>query len=120
MRRLLALLSLPVVLLVPVPPIWGQVASPAPPNACEQQVQDQYRTLSADGLVPQATAAQWGPQLTAIASQLRVQRNLYELKKNQAELAEQRWLQTNEELRLLQQRLKPDEARPGAGGAPAN
>jgi hypothetical protein len=82
-------------------PAWGE--SPAPAPTCEQQVQEQYRFLSTDNLVPQATAPQWGPQLTAIVTQLRVRSNQYELKKNQAEIAEQNWLQTNEQLRLSRQ-----------------
>jgi hypothetical protein len=75
-------------------------AQSPPTQACDQQVQEQYRQLSTAELVPQVTAPQWGPQLTAITTQLRVKSNQYELKRNQAELAEQRWLQTNEQLRL--------------------
>jgi hypothetical protein len=101
-------------LLVALSPAWGE--SPAPAPTCEQQVQEQYRSLSTDNLVPQATAPQWGPQLTAIVTQLRVRSNQYELKKNQAEIAEQNWLQTNEQLRLSRQ---PNSAAASPPGAPA-
>jgi chromosome segregation ATPase len=82
------------------PTVWAQSSPPA--ASCEQQVQEQYRQLSTDGLVVQATSPLFGPQLVSITRQLRVQRNQYELKKNQAELAEQNWLQTNEQLRETQ------------------
>jgi hypothetical protein len=67
-------------------------APAAPAVSCEQQVQEHYRRLSADNLVPQATALEWGPELVAIVKQLRVRDNQYKLKQNQAEFAEQNWL----------------------------
>jgi hypothetical protein len=76
-----------------------------PPPACEPTVQEQYRQLSSDGLVPQVTAPQWGPQLGAITTQVRTLRHQYDIKKQQAELAEQNIAQLLEQLRLVQQQL---------------
>jgi hypothetical protein len=84
----------------------------APAVSCEQQVQEQYRQLSADNLVPQATALEWGPELIAIVTQLRVRSNQYELKKNQAEFAEQNWLRT-----LADQRMRATPPAPPAAAA---
>ena len=102
-----------------VSPLAAQEAPPRAPGgggepstACEQQVQDQYRHLSVDQLVPQVTAPQWGAQLAAIVRQLRVKSNQYELKKNQAEFAEQQWLSV-----LADQRMKAGGEPPAA---PAN
>jgi hypothetical protein len=75
------------------------------PPTCEPTVQEQYRQLSTDGLVPQVTAPQWGPQLGAITTQVRTLRHQYDIKKQQAELAEQNIAQLLEQLRLAQQQL---------------
>jgi uncharacterized membrane protein YhiD involved in acid resistance len=82
-----------------------------PVSSCEQQVQEHYRRLSADNLVPQATALEWGPELVAIVKQLRVRDNQYKLKQNQAEFAEQNWLRV-----LADQSMMPPPTPP----APAN
>ena len=87
--------------------------APASP-ACEQQVQDQYRQLSADGLVAQGTAPQWGPQLTALATQVRTLRHQYDIKKNQAELAEQNVAQLLEQLRQAREALARPKPHPEA------
>lgn len=73
--------------------------------ACETQVQEQYRHLSTAGLVPQATALQWGPQLAAIVKQVRIGRTTYEIKENQAKLAEQNVAQLLDQLREAQDQV---------------
>lgn len=99
-----AILSCACVLLLSTASL-AQVSDPAERTAaaCEQQVQEQYRQLSTANLVVQGTAPQWGPQLVAITTQLRVRSNQYELKKNQSEIAEQNWLATNEQLRQVRE-----------------
>jgi hypothetical protein len=74
---------------------WSQATLPQ----CELQVQAQYQSLVKDQLLPNSTEAAWEPALLTMISQLRIGRNQYQLKKQQAELAEQSWLQTNEQLR---------------------
>jgi hypothetical protein len=83
----------------------AQTPPPQMVGACDTQVQEQYRQLSTDGLVPQGTATAWGPQLTAITGQVRIMRTQYDIKKSQAELAEQNVSQLVEQLRLAQQQL---------------
>ena len=93
------------------------------PTACEAQVQAQYQQLSTEGLVTVATAPSWGPQLTALVTQIRTGRHQYEMRKNYADLAEQNVAQLLEQLRLARVEngaLKAEVERLKAPPAPAN
>lgn len=77
------------------------VSSPSP--VCDTQVQEQYRKLTSEGLVTATAATAWPAQLLTITSQVRMQRTQYDIKKNQAELAEQNVAQLLEQLRLARE-----------------
>jgi hypothetical protein len=96
-----------------VPLAHAQAPAPEPVGSCEHQVQEQYKQLAADTLVPLGTAAEWGPQLLAIVGELRVRDNQYKWKQNQAEIAERNWMRA-----LADQRMRSPGAPQGA--APAN
>lgn len=79
-------------------------AGPSAPS-CEAQVQEQYRKLTTDGLLAPSTAQQWGPQLAAIIHKVRLARNQYELKKQQAEVYEQNVVELAEQLRQAREQV---------------
>jgi hypothetical protein len=113
--RLAPLLCLGLLVLAPRG-AWSQTPGPPPPS-CEESVGELYRQLSADGLVTTITAPQWGAQLTALGSKVRTGRHQYDIKKNQAELAEQNITELLEQLRQAQQtitRLKAEAPPPPA------
>jgi hypothetical protein len=106
----------------------AQSPPPAPaPSSCEIQVSDQYRQLSAAGLVVQGTALQWGPQLTAIVKQVRLSRTQYEINDQRAKMAEQNIAQLLDQLREMQEQnaalkaeLEQQKAATAVPAPPAN
>ena len=86
--------------------VWGlTLALSQPPGdapACETIASDQYQKLLADQLVPAGQAGQPlipAQQVVIIASQLRVQRTQYDIKEQQAKMAETNVAQLLEQLR---------------------
>jgi hypothetical protein len=77
-------------------------SQPTPENLCIQQVGDQYQALVKDQVMAGATDLAWAQQLTAIASQVRQHLTQYEIKRNQADLAEKNVAQLLEQLRQAQ------------------
>jgi flagellar motility protein MotE (MotC chaperone) len=65
-------------------------------------VGEQYQALTKDQVMPGQTDLAWGQQLTAIASQVRQHLTQYEIKRNQADLAEKNVAQLLEQLRQAQ------------------
>ena len=100
-------------------PVWAQ--TPAPPPQCEPQVQEQYQALVKDQLLATTPDVPWPLQLTLIASQVRTLRHQYDIKKQQAELAEQNVAQLLEQLRLARQQngaLQAEVERLKTNGSP--
>jgi uncharacterized membrane protein len=91
----------------------GQDPPTQPVASCEQRVHEYYKQLSAESLVPQATALEWWPELVAIVKQLMVSANDARLNDNRAQIMQQNWLRT-----LADQRLPSPPAPTTA--APAN
>jgi hypothetical protein len=82
--------------------IWAQ--TPPPHEACDIQVGEQYRQLVTDQvLTPQTPATTWGPQLVAMTTQVRTLLTRYQIKDQQAKLAEDQLATFVEQLR--QERL---------------
>lgn len=79
----------------------GALVGATSPPACELQLQDQYKGLVHEQLTPPVEG--WVAQLTALVSQVRIGRTSYDIKKQQAELAEQNVAQLLEQLRLARQ-----------------
>jgi flagellar motility protein MotE (MotC chaperone) len=80
-------------------------AQPTPENLCIQQVGEQYQALVKDQVMPGSTDLPWGQQLSAVASQVRQHLTQYEIKRNQADLAEKNIAQLLEQLRQAQTQL---------------
>jgi hypothetical protein len=80
----------------------GAQAQPTPENLCIQQVGEQYLALVKDQVMPGSTDLPWGQQLSAVASQVRQHLTQYEIKRNQADLAEKNIAQLLEQLRQAQ------------------
>jgi hypothetical protein len=98
--RLALSLALTGALLGPAMPVLAQ--QPTPENLCIQQVGEQYLALTKDQVMPGAPDLAWGQQLTAMASQVRQHLTQYEIKRNQADLAEKNVAQLLEQLRQAQ------------------
>jgi len=105
-------------------PVWSQ----SPPQ-CDTQIQEQYLSLSREQppLVPPTLDLPWPQQLTAMTTQVRLLRTQLDIKKQQAELAEQNVAQLLEQLRLsrqqqvaLQAEVERLKAPKAAEPAPAN
>jgi hypothetical protein len=99
-------------------------AQPTPENLCIQQVGDQYQALVKDQVMPGSADLAWGQQLTALAAQVRQHLTQYEIKRNQADLAEKNVAQLLEQLRqtqghLAQARKDLEQAKGEATLAPA-
>lgn len=97
------------------------LAQPTPENLCIQQVGEQYQALTKDQVMPGQADLAWGPQLTAIASQVRQHLTQYEIKRNQADLAEKNVAQLLEQLRQAQAQVAAlrkdlEQAKGGSGG----
>jgi hypothetical protein len=102
---------------------WGQ---PTPENLCIQQVGEQYQALVKDQVMPitSNTDLSWGQQVVAITSQVRQNLTQYEIKRNQADLAERNVAQLLEQLRQVQAQLAQarkdlEQAKGDATRAPA-
>ena len=77
-------------------------AQPAAP-ICDEALTTQYRQLVSDKLVPeQPGAPAWSQQLVTLVTQLRTSKTLLDIKKQQADLAEQNVAQLLEQLRQAQ------------------
>jgi hypothetical protein len=98
-------------------------AQPTPDNLCIQQVGEQYLALVKDQVMPGSTDLPWGQQLSAVASQVRQHLTQYEIKRNQADLAEKNIAQLLEQLRQAQAqgaalRKELDQAKGGSASDP--
>jgi hypothetical protein len=80
-------------------------AQPTPENLCIQQVGDQYLALSKDQVLPGQADLPWSQQLTALSAQVRELLTRWEIKRNQADLAEKNVAQLLEQLRQAQVQL---------------
>ena len=95
--------------------------APPPPPTCEQTLGTLYQGLAQEQLVP--AAEEWSQQLTALATQVRLDRTTYDMKDQQARLAERNIAQLLEhvrQLRLQQQTLQAENDRLKAQHPPAN
>jgi hypothetical protein len=81
------------------------LAQPTPDNLCIQQVGEQYQALVKDQVMAGTADLAWGQQLTALASQVRQHLTQYEIKRNQADLAEKNVAQLLEQLRQAQAQI---------------
>jgi len=84
--------------------LWSRLASPQPAApTCDESLVAQYRQLVGDKLVPeQPGAPAWSQQLVTLVTQLRTGKTLLDIKKQQADLAEQNVAQLLEQLRQAQ------------------
>jgi len=121
-RALLRDLCLLLVLTGGLLTVLAQAPAPAPPT-CEQSLATQYQSLVTDKLVD-GSATTWLMQLQALVSSLRIQRTHYDVKVQQATLAEQQFATVYEHLRLSREReaalQKEVESLRQAAPTPAN
>jgi hypothetical protein len=87
--------------------LWAlpALAQPTPENLCIQQVGEQYQALAKDQVLPGQADLPWGQQLTAISAQVRELLTRWEIKRNQADLAEKNVAQLLEQLRQAQAQI---------------
>jgi len=117
-------LILPLLLILCPLTALAQVPAPVPPT-CEQTVETQYRGLVTDKVLLDASASTWLAQLQTLASSLRIQRTQYDLKAQQAALAEQQFATLYEHLRQSREReaalqKELETLRQGQPPTPAN
>jgi len=101
------------------PAAWAQ----SPPPSCETQVSEHYQSLVKDQFLGGGSETAWLPQLNSIATQVRLLRTQYDIKQQQAQLAEQNVAQLLEQLRVVGQHraaLQVEVERLKAQPPPAN
>jgi uncharacterized protein YlxW (UPF0749 family) len=76
------------------------------PLSCEQHLEAQYRGLVGDKLLTDQPGLPWAQQLLTLVTQIRTGQTQYDIKKNQAELAERNVAQLLEQLRQAQQQAQ--------------
>jgi hypothetical protein len=76
------------------------------PLSCEQHLEAQYRGLVGDKLLTDQPGLPWAQQLLTLVTQIRTGQTQYDIKKNQAELAERNVAQLLEQLRQAQQQTQ--------------